>query len=323
MRRRVLLRYTPKVGDIALATVGKISFISADNWTSSLSSATIGVYAGNGIIIYKMIASTNYGAAMANINSLAVNGVDNWLLPEPSEMAIIREHREALSYSLNLVSGNSISAINHWCAGYTTDGVATAFNMNNGNTSSANRISTSYFYMPILLMQKSNTVQRNWIDAGVATWFNAARTRVSMHTSITSVPGTSNSGDLTVGTQMFSDCSLLTSVDNIDTSNTTLMNAMFRNCSSLVSIRNLDAISATNLNNLAQQCTLLADCYIVNIGVNISFNNSPNLTRDSILFMFENLKPGTSGTFTLHTTAKARLSAADLLIATGKGWTVA
>ena len=322
MRRRALLRYTPKVGDIALATVGKISFIPADNWTSSLNSSTIGVYVGSGMIVSKTSTSGNYNTAESNTKALNTNGTTGWLLPEPSEMRVIREEKDVVAASLLLISGINFTAINCWCAGHVTDGTATSFNMNNGNTSSANRISTSYFYMPILLMQESNTVQRNWIDTGVATWFNAARTRVSMHTSITSVPDVSNGYDLSVGTQMFDACTLLTSVDNLDTSNITLMNAMFRDCTALVSIRNIDASKVTNINNVAQRCTLLQDCYIAGIGTNVTFNNSAALTRDSIVYMFQNLQAVSGQTFTLHATAKARLSAQDIAIAEGKGWTV-
>ena len=59
--------------------------------------------------------------------------------------------------------------------------------------------------------------------------------------------------------------------------------------------------------------------------VSISFSDSPNIERASILALFyglADLTGKTKETIRLHATAKARLTAEDIKIATDKNWDV-
>lgn len=63
------------------------------------------------------------------------------------------------------------------------------------------------------------------------------------------------------------------------------------------------------------------------IAKNISFNNCSELTKESLDSIISVLKDfsgtTTTATLTLHATAKAKLTEADIAIATQKGWTIA
>lgn len=64
---------------------------------------------------------------------------------------------------------------------------------------------------------------------------------------------------------------------------------------------------------------------ITGISQSLSLSSSSALTRDSLLVLINGLKDltGQTGkTLTLHATAKARLTADDIAIATAKNWTV-
>lgn len=63
-----------------------------------------------------------------------------------------------------------------------------------------------------------------------------------------------------------------------------------------------------------------------NLAISLDLTNSSNLPRASIVAMFRGLATlpeGTTKTITLSATAKGRLTEADKLIATSKGWTIA
>ena len=117
---------------------------------------------------------------------------------------------------------------------------------------------------------------------------------------------------------MFRLCSNLTTLDlsNFNTSSVTNMSYMFYRCSSLTSIigtHTLEEVQAGTIKALR------------GLKVGISFSDSPNFERASILALFyglADLTGNTAQTVTLHATAKARLTAEDIKIATDKNWNV-
>lgn len=105
-------------------------------------------------------------------------------------------------------------------------------------------------------------------------------------------------------------------VSNFDTSAVTDISDMFLRCNSLISI------IGTHTLEEVQAGTIKA---MRGLKVSISFSYSPLLERASILALFyglADLTGQTAQTVTLHATAKARLTAEDIKIATDKNWNV-
>ena len=116
---------------------------------------------------------------------------------------------------------------------------------------------------------------------------------------------------------MFKYCDRLTTLDlsNFDTSAVTNMGYMFENCSNLTTIigtHTLEDVQAGTIKALK--------------GTKVSLDlYTPLLERASILALFyglADLTGNTKQTISLHATAKARLTAEDIKIATDKNWDV-
>jgi hypothetical protein len=112
-----------------------------------------------------------------------------------------------------------------------------------------------------------------------------------------------------------------------DLSLCTLAGGMFWN-SKIKTIRKLIVHEALNLSDTFKGCKDLEYIRFGGvIGQNISFADSPLLTVDSILDVFEYLKDirgtGTTRTCTLGSVNLAKLTDAEKAIATEKGWTLA
>ena len=127
-----------------------------------------------------------------------------------------------------------------------------------------------------------------------------------------------NTSSVTRMDRMFSECLRITSLDvsNFDTSSVTDISDMFLRCNSLISI------IGTHTLEEVQAGTVKA---MRGLKVSISFSDSPNLERASILALFyglADLTGKTKQTVVLHATAKARLTAEDIKIATDKNWDV-
>ena len=143
---------------------------------------------------------------------------------------------------------------------------------------------------------------------------------------------------------MFYGCDRLTTLDlsSFDTSAVTYMNEMFKYCERLTTLDlssfdtsavNFNAGMFYNCNNLT---TIIGNHTLEEVQagtvkamrgtkVSISFSDSPNLERASILALFyglADLTGNTKQTIRLHATAKARLTAEDIKIATDKNWDV-
>ena len=153
-----------------------------------------------------------------------------------------------------------------------------------------------------------------------------------------------NTSAVTNMMNMFKYCDRLTTLDlsSFDTSSVTSMGGMFDNCSNLTTLdlSSFNTSAVTNMMNMFYNCTKLttiigthtleevqAGTIKVLKGTKESLNlsYSPLLERASILALFyglADLTGKTAQTVTLHATAKARLTAEDIKIATDKNWNV-
>ena len=143
---------------------------------------------------------------------------------------------------------------------------------------------------------------------------------------------------------MFLYCESLTSLDvtNFNTASVTNMSSMFRGCLGLtkLDLSNIDTESVSDTFFMFYNCSRLNSIIgthtleevqagkimaLKGLKVGIDFQWSPNLERASILALFyglADLTGQTAQTVTLHETAKARLTAEDIKIATDKNWNV-
>jgi len=138
--------------------------------------------------------------------------------------------------------------------------------------------------------------------------------------TIQSIPLLDTSSANTMSSMLFG-CSSLQSIPLLNTSLVQNMSNVFQNCSSLNSLPNLNTTSVTNQSNQFNSCNSLNRTNIVN-RQSVSFSNC-QLSRDAIVEIFNNLATVTSATITITGNwGVTALSAADLLIATNKGWTV-
>ena len=127
-----------------------------------------------------------------------------------------------------------------------------------------------------------------------------------------------NTSSVTDMNGMFSQCYVLTTLDlsSFNTSAVTNMDYMFESCHKLTTIigtHTLEEVHAGTVKALR------------GLKISISFSDSPNLERASILALFyglADLTGNTKQTIRLHATAKARLTAEDIKIATDKNWDV-
>lgn len=143
---------------------------------------------------------------------------------------------------------------------------------------------------------------------------------------------------------MFKYCSNLTTLDlsNFDTSAVTTMGGMFDNCDGLTTLdlSSFDTSAVTNMMYMFYDCSKLTTIIgthtleevqagtvkaMRGLKVSLDLSYSPLLERASILALFyglADLTGSTKQTIRLHSTAKARLTAEDIKIATDKNWDV-
>ena len=142
---------------------------------------------------------------------------------------------------------------------------------------------------------------------------------------------------------MFANCRNLTMLDlsSFDTSAVTNMRAMFFYCSNLTTLdlSSFDTSAVTDMTGMFQNCnsltTIIGTHTLEDVqagtiealkGTKVSLDlYTPLLERASILALFyglADLTGNTKQTIRLHATAKARLTAEDIKIATDKNWDV-
>jgi surface protein len=147
---------------------------------------------------------------------------------------------------------------------------------------------------------------------------------------------------------MFSGCLSLKEIknmDNITTNKVKLMNSMFSKCRYLtdLDLDTFDACSVVNMDYIFQDCYSLVNLKAMkNIKENISVDNSVDLTVDSMMSIINNLVDISeieewmatlpskdqeslplSRVFKVGPNNLAKLSAAQIKVATDKGWSVA
>ena len=153
-----------------------------------------------------------------------------------------------------------------------------------------------------------------------------------------------NTSAVTNMNKMFKYCERLTTLDlsSFDTSAVTSMGGMFDNCDRLTTLdlSSFDTSAVTNMGFMFYNCnnltTIIGTHTLEDVpagtikalkGTKVSLNlsYSPLLERASILALFyglADLTGKTKQTVVLHATAKARLTAEDIKIATDKNWDV-
>ena len=146
--------------------------------------------------------------------------------------------------------------------------------------------------------------------------------------SLTSIPQL-DTRSVTNMSNMFNDCNSLTSIPQLDTINVTDMSNMLFYCSSLTSVPRLDATSLTNAKYMFGQSWAPLNKFktfggMTNLKVDLDLSPCPNLTKESLLNVFNEAADVTSSpkTLTLGSTNLAKLTDEDKAIATNKGWTL-
>lgn len=122
---------------------------------------------------------------------------------------------------------------------------------------------------------------------------------------------------------MFNNCANLKSVKIEPGAITTIRNA-FLGCTTLETIENVLDVSTTTTTTYAfKDCTALTNCYLRGLRTGISFEFNPALSKDSVLFLFENAQAvDTAQSITLHADVFGQLSAEEIAVATEKGFSV-
>ena len=136
---------------------------------------------------------------------------------------------------------------------------------------------------------------------------------------------------------MFGNCSGLTSIDlsNFKENNINNMDYMFSSCTGLTSIdlSNLNTNTVTKIASTFSNCKSLANLQLNDLGHNedcttLDVTPCPALTKDSIIYLFNNAFDRTGAGYTtaftikLNAKTKALLSEDEIAIATNKGFTV-
>ena len=128
---------------------------------------------------------------------------------------------------------------------------------------------------------------------------------------------------------MFYNCTNLTSIPQMDTSNVTNMFSMFNGCPSLTSIPEMDTSKVTNIGEMFYGCTSLTKfddnplCKVTPWQISVDFDvGSCPLDRTSILKVFNGAKVVSGKTITISATTNGYLSEDDKKIITDKGWTI-
>lgn len=138
---------------------------------------------------------------------------------------------------------------------------------------------------------------------------------------------------------MFRSCSKLTTIPELDTSQGTNFSQTFNTCTLLSTLPELDFSSAQSITNMLVACSSLKDFGgLKNLGLNFNVSagsgvynlnlaSANKLTHDSLMNVINDLydiasRGSNPQKLTLGATNLAKLSAAEIAIATNKGWTV-
>ena len=119
-------------------------------------------------------------------------------------------------------------------------------------------------------------------------------------------------------------CSALEVVPSLKTSKATSFANSFNGCSGLKVISSLDALNVATINAATfNNCVSLETCKIKNLKTNLPMSNCLALSKESVLYIFENAQTVTAAcTITLHSDVFAQLTDDEIAIATEKGFSV-
>lgn len=141
-------------------------------------------------------------------------------------------------------------------------------------------------------------------------------------TSMTTAPNL-NTSKGTSFSWFFQNCSSLVSVPLYDTSNGINLDNFFNGCSSLKVIPALDFSKGGTLTNAFKSCSSLEQIHITGIKVSFDIHSSTLFTREALVEIITNCASvGTTQTLTIGATNLAKLTQADIDLATSKGWTI-
>jgi surface protein len=107
---------------------------------------------------------------------------------------------------------------------------------------------------------------------------------------------------------MFSNCSSLVGIPQLNTSNVTNMDSMFNNCYSLVSIPLLDTSKVTSMSSMFNNCRSLVAANIKNAKLAYQLNHSALLSKESLLYLINNEAATSAITIKLASYAYTRLA---------------
>lgn len=173
---------------------------------------------------------------------------------------------------------------------------------------------------PTKTITKEVSSMKPFFDAG-------GKCSLSTATSFEGAIQYSDTSNVTDMSNMFNNCSNLTSIPQLDTSNATNMSYMFSYCSSLTSIPQLDTTSVTSMTGIFAYSRRLETIHMINMKVNFDISSSTNFTREALVEIINNCYDVTTlnktAKLTMGSTNLAKLTDEDKLIATNKGWTLA
>lgn len=125
---------------------------------------------------------------------------------------------------------------------------------------------------------------------------------------------------------MFYDCTNLTVVPKMDTSNVNDFSSMFNYCQSLTTLLEMNTSNATTTQEMFLGCISLTNLGgFVGLKVSLDLSHCSNLTHESLLNVINKVSDVTASpaTLTLGSTNLSKLTDAEKAIATAKGWTLA
>ena len=227
---------------------------------------------------------------------------------------------------------------------FTENGEIKSILFNDGNVDKPNVSKYTISGKPVSYRCHSNTSKVVFKDFDTSSVTNMISMFYNCSNLATLDLSSFNTSAVTDMRYMFSSCSNLTTLDlsSFNTSSVTSMSSMFSSCSNLATLdlSSFDTSAVTNMMYMFYNCTKLTTIIgthtleevqagtikaLKGTKVSLDLSASPLLERASILALFyglADLTGNTKQTISLHSTAKARLTAEDIKIATDKNWNV-
>lgn len=129
---------------------------------------------------------------------------------------------------------------------------------------------------------------------------------------------------------MFSNCTSLVEIPELDISKVESLQETFKNCSALTTMPQLDTTNVMWIHDAFKGCISLENITFIENSIKdyTDFSDSSKLTHESLLSIINGLeqvinpRPLTSYYLKLHGDSMSLLSADEIKIATDKGWKV-